>query len=139
MRLRRPLDHFELHDWLSADWGPMIDAMAVIWIRGDQQGIRLANDVVNRCADLMTMPNIPDPLGWRERLTRLWSPVVWPPEVVENRNALVKSAATARRALANYVRDRSRQDEADLFAGSMSATSPGVPTRGAQDTVIPQA
>lgn len=50
MRHRKPRDPLELHDWMAADLGPLSAVLSAIWLREDQEGVRLANDVVNKCA-----------------------------------------------------------------------------------------
>lgn len=42
-RLRKPADALELHDWMATDMAPLNEAWSVIWARGDQETVRLAN------------------------------------------------------------------------------------------------
>ena len=54
MRNRKPVDPLEVHDWMAqGEVIPLNSALAELWTRDDQEGIRLANDVVNKCAELL--------------------------------------------------------------------------------------
>jgi len=50
---RKPVDGLELHDWLAQDVVPLNAALGEIWTRWDQAGVRLANDVVGKCMDVL--------------------------------------------------------------------------------------
>jgi hypothetical protein len=115
LRMRRPLDHFELHDWLAQDWAPMVDAMAVIWARGNQRAIQLANAVVNCCGEFQTIPPVPEPRGLRALFGLFVEASAWPPEVLRQRETRLKELAEARKALANFVREHLDQPRADVF------------------------
>src|SRR5260370_36347700 len=41
LRIRKPADVLEYHDWLAGDFAPLNQAWSVIWARGDQETIRL--------------------------------------------------------------------------------------------------
>jgi hypothetical protein len=53
LRLRKPVDALELYDWQAPDLVPLNAALNELWTRWDQEGIRRANDLVNKCADLL--------------------------------------------------------------------------------------
>jgi hypothetical protein len=53
LRLRKPAHAMELHDWMAQDVVPMHAALDEIWTRWDQDGVRLANDVVGKCMNLL--------------------------------------------------------------------------------------
>ena len=53
LRLRKPVDAIELYDWQAPDLVPLNAALNEVWTRWDQEGIRLANDLVNKCLDLL--------------------------------------------------------------------------------------
>jgi hypothetical protein len=53
LRLRKPVDALEIYDWQAPDLVPLNAALNEVWTRWDQEGIRLANDLVNKCMDLL--------------------------------------------------------------------------------------
>jgi len=53
LRLRKLVDAIELYDWQAPDLVPLNAALNEVWTRWDQEGIRLANDLVNKCLDLL--------------------------------------------------------------------------------------
>ena len=56
MRHRKPVDVLGLHDWMARDLAPMNAALSEIWTSDDQEGIRLANDVVDNCTPSSVQP-----------------------------------------------------------------------------------
>jgi hypothetical protein len=53
-RQRKPVDLFELHDWLDQDFGPLRTAWSEPWSRGDQQLVAAGNRLMSACADVVT-------------------------------------------------------------------------------------
>ncbi|MGH3277150.1 MAG: hypothetical protein ACRDNZ_22830 [Streptosporangiaceae bacterium] len=51
-RLRKPSDPMELHDWIAQEMTPLNEAWSVIWLRGDQETIQLANALLDACGQL---------------------------------------------------------------------------------------
>jgi hypothetical protein len=52
-RLRRPADPMELHDWLAQDFVPMNQAWSTIQMTGSAEGVRVATNLLDACADLV--------------------------------------------------------------------------------------
>jgi hypothetical protein len=50
---RKPVDPLELHDWIAQDLVPLNTALCELWTRADQEGVRLANEVVRKCTDVL--------------------------------------------------------------------------------------
>ncbi len=61
LRLRKPADAMEFHDWMAQDVVPMHAALDEIWTRWDQDGVRVANDVVGKCMDLLATSTASQP------------------------------------------------------------------------------
>src|SRR5207245_11632387 len=53
LRQRRPVDVFELHEWLDADFKAITDAYSKICAIGSQEAIDSASELVNLCGKLM--------------------------------------------------------------------------------------
>jgi len=117
LRLRRPADAMEFHDWMAQDTVPMHAALDEIWTQWDQEGVRLANDVVGKCMDLLgTSTATQPPRNGRDRV-RKWA--VGERQTLEMRDAqqtAIRELAHARKRLADYVRARLGPTEVDLFA-----------------------
>jgi hypothetical protein len=92
LRQRKPVDQLELHDWMAQDVAPLNEALTEIWTRDNQAGVRLANDVVSKCMDLLgASTTIQGPSTSRERLRRWAVGVRWTPEMVaENDRAMIE-------------------------------------------------
>lgn len=60
LRLRRPLDPLELHDWIDKDVGPITEAWSRVWAVGTQEAIEMANRLVLACMDVLSSATSPD-------------------------------------------------------------------------------
>jgi hypothetical protein len=112
---RKPIDFPEMHDWMAQDWTPLNVALSAIWIRWDQEGVRLANDLVGKCADLfeVSLADQPARKGW-ERL-RWWSAGRrWTPEWLADYQHAVRELDESRKRLADYARGKLGQESVDL-------------------------
>jgi hypothetical protein len=116
-RYRKPLDPLELHDWQAQDMGPLNAALSEVWTRWDQEGIRLANDLVNKCVDLSDASVALAPADTaRQRLRKQVVGERWTPEMEETYDCAVKAMAHSRKSLADYARAKLKMDTVDLFA-----------------------
>jgi hypothetical protein len=53
LRVRKPLEVLEFHDWLHQDWAPLNAAWSGLWARGDQELVSSANILMTRCHELI--------------------------------------------------------------------------------------
>jgi hypothetical protein len=114
---RQPVEPLELHDWMAQDLVPMHTALDRIWMRWDQEGIRLANDVAGKCADLLGVSTATTPASTGLDRARIWAPGErWTPEMTAANEQAVKQLAQARKRLADYARTTIGLPAADLFA-----------------------
>lgn len=114
---RKPTDPMELHDWLAQDLTPLNTALADIWTRWDQEGVRLANDVVSKSMDLMGASLARQPASTtRERLRRWAAGERWTPEMLADHDKALKKLAYARKELADHARGNLGLGPVDLFA-----------------------
>jgi hypothetical protein len=125
MRHRKLVDHLELHDWLAQDVVPLNAALGEIWTRDDQEGIRLANDVVNACMDLLgaSIARQQGGNGW-ERMRRWTAGEKWTSEMIEENNRAMRRLAYARRLFADHARARFGLGAVELFTLAESDDKP---------------
>jgi len=114
---RKPVDPMELHDWMAQDLVPLHAALDQIWTRWDQEGIRLANDVVGKCVEVLGVSTATTPVGTGLDRARIWAAGErWTPEMIAANEEAVKQLAHARKRLADYARATLGLPAADLFA-----------------------
>lgn len=116
LRQRKPADLFELHNWMVQDLGPLNVALGELWIRADQEGVRLANDLVASCiavseAALASRP-IRHPWGHLRTYTLGYS---WTPEMQASYDRAAVELAHARKRFVDYARARLGRDAVDVF------------------------
>ena len=98
-RIASAVDPLDYHDRLAKDWYPVFEAWSTIWLHGDQQWVRHANDVVTRCLEIMNSMK-----DW--------------PRLEDEHSEAVKQLGEARKRFANYCRTKLGVDDVpDLFAG----------------------
>jgi hypothetical protein len=116
LRYRKPFDPMELHDWQALDLVPLNAALNEIWTRGDRDGIRLAGDLVGKCANLLRESTARAPA--RTALKWLHKAVFgerWTPEMLAAQQRALDDMLAARRRLADYARAALKMDTVDLF------------------------
>ena len=98
MRHRKLVDPLELHDWMAQDLVPLNAALTEIWTRDNQEGIRLANDVVNKSMDLLgaSITRQQADGSW-ERLRRWAAGERWTAEMIAEYNRAMQEFAQARK------------------------------------------
>ncbi len=117
LRLRKPADPMALHDWIAQDIVPLNAALDEIWTRWDQGGVRLANDVVGKCMDLMGASTATQPASTSRERVRKWAVGErWTPEMRDAHQTAMKELAHARKRLADYARTHLALPAVDLFA-----------------------
>lgn len=117
LHLRKPADAMELHDWMAQDIVPMHAALDEIWTRWDQYGVRLANDVVGKCMDLLGTSTATQPARKGKERVRKWAMGErWTPELRDAQQAAIRELAHVRKRFADYARARLGLPEVDLFS-----------------------
>jgi hypothetical protein len=128
-RHRKPVDPLELHDWMAQDLVPLQAALTEIWTRDSQQGVTLANDVVNKCGELMgasTARQMAKGLG----RVRVWAAGErWTPELNAAYDKAMRDLAQARKRYAEHVRARFGLDAVELFLPVQADDEPASPGR----------
>jgi hypothetical protein len=125
LRLRKPADLLDLHDWLAQDMAPLDKALSETWVLGDQELIRLANDLVSKCRILLGVSGERQPANSPiDRLRRWGVGDRWTPEMLAANQDALRDVAHARRRLAEYGRKKLGNTPAELF--TLAATdNPG--------------
>jgi hypothetical protein len=125
LRLRKPTDILELHDWLAIDMAPLNEAWSVIWAHGDQETIRLANALLGKCGDLLGAATSRGPADSAVARLRRWaSGEKWTPELQADLDRAVKDVANAREGLAQYTRRHVGLPAVELFGHEPPADLP---------------
>jgi hypothetical protein len=101
-RLRRPVDPMELHDWLAQDFVPMNQAWSTIQMIGSAEGLRVATNLLDACADLVRIAT--ESGEAHDKLTSAFKGLDW---TAEQQNALqetTKRVVKEREALISVAR-----------------------------------
>jgi hypothetical protein len=116
MRLRKPSDLFEFTDWMAQDVAPLNAAWSVIWARGDQEMIRLANALLSACSDLIGASTALQPARshW-ERVRRVVVGERWTDEQRAEAQQVLEQLAHARKALAEHARRKLGKPVVEVF------------------------
>jgi hypothetical protein len=116
LRLRKPADALELNDWMAIDMAPLNEAWSVIWARGDQETVRLANALLDKCSVLLAAATATEPAGTATARLRRWAAgEKWTPELQAALDRAVKDVAHAREHLAQYARTLLKLRSVTLF------------------------
>jgi hypothetical protein len=139
LRVRKPFDAQELHDWMAVDMAPLNEAWSAVWTLGDQEAIRLANALLAKCGDLISASTATDAPGTATgRLRRLVAGEKPTAELQVEVDRAVKEVAHAREQLARHVRRRLGLPAVQLFGHETPDASQSVALNG-QETGIPNA
>jgi hypothetical protein len=115
LRLRKPIDLREIHDWLNVDWSPLIDAYSDIQATDSQEVIDAASLFVQRCGILIDV-GAPTLTGWRAKVRVATIGLPWTPEQRTGWRRALEDCGEARRGFITVARDRLGQDSVDLLA-----------------------
>lgn len=115
LRYRRPFDAMELHDWQAQDLVPLNAALNQVWTRGDREGIRLADDLVSKCAELLRVSTARAPTRTAAKwLLKAVFGERWTSESLAAQQRALDDMLASRRRLADYAREKLGMDAADL-------------------------
>ena len=112
---RGEMDAMALHEWVAADFQPLMDAWTRIWTIGSPAGIDAANKLLDCCAEVMSVLDYAAPPSL---LGRLRETVVGikTDQLLETYSEKLSQLARARRDLAELVRAETGRPAAALFA-----------------------
>jgi hypothetical protein len=116
MRQRKPLDLFELTDWIAQDMAPLNAAWSVIWARGDQEMVRRPNALPAKCSDLMGVGTATQHgRSYWERLRRFVVGEHWTEDQGADSQKALKEMAHGRKDLAEYARRKLGKRHVELI------------------------
>lgn len=121
-RLRKPADPMELYGWLAKEIAPLNEAWSVIWLRGDQGTIRLANELLNACSEVIGEGTQRQPTANVGVWLRRWAVGErQTPEMEAELQAAIRTVARARERLAQHARRKLGLPAAELFSPDLPA------------------
>jgi hypothetical protein len=133
MRMRKPIDVLDTHDWLALEMTPLNAAWSVIWARGDQELIRLANQLLDACSGVVSAATARMPAGtMRARARRGAAGEKWTPQMLAELQGKLLAMARAREQLAQHARKILRLSPPSYLATNCPRTS--APRRSANLT-----
>ena len=105
LRLRKPLDLLELHDWLEVGFQPLTEAWARIMTVGSQEANEAAERLVMACSEVLSAATQRASAEDRKQaLRRRIKGEVWSQEQQDTYQAAVEQLAAERIAFAKLVR-----------------------------------
>jgi hypothetical protein len=90
-------------------------ALSELWTRSDQEGVRLANDLVAKCAALLRIGVTTQPAQTRQERVQKWATGYrWTPERLDDYEHAVEDLAQSRKRLADYARVKLGQESVEF-------------------------
>lgn len=117
-RHRKPIDPLDLHDWLMKELGPMLDAMAEIWVVGTPKAVVAANELLQKCNRVLEQGTTRGESG--SSLVRYLFGEKWTTTQAEAFQEAINEMADARKVLAEVARVEMNMEFAHLFASEVS-------------------
>ena len=121
MRLRRPLDPIELHDWFAQGYEPLNQAWANVEVVGSAAAVRIATDLMDTCADFVKLAG---ELGMaRGRFVTYLRGFEWTADQDRALEEAARRVLGHRRAFIALARTELGQDQALRFDAAAQQTS----------------
>lgn len=115
LRVRKPLDPFELGQWMRNDLEPMYSAWSEVWTVGTPEAVTLGNRVVDLVGQIVGESTTK---GEARHPVATWLlGAKWTEEQVEEWHDLVGLLASARRDLADLARRETGLEVANFLSG----------------------
>jgi hypothetical protein len=111
---RKPIEPFDLADRITSVFQPLFDAQVTVWACGSPESITLANDIVERCLDLLGLSTAGGQKGGK--LQRYVFGERWTPEQEAAYEAASVAVGDGRRRLAELLRREGKTKAAEVFA-----------------------
>lgn len=110
---RKPVEPLELHDWLMTELGPMMDAMAEIWVVGTSDAVVAADQLMLKCNKVLELGTSRGKLG--TPLMRYLIGEKWTPSQVESFQKAIDEMSETRKKLAEIARVETGVEFTTLF------------------------
>jgi hypothetical protein len=114
LRHRRLLEPLDLADRLTRDLQPLFTAWTAVWAKGSEEAIPLANDLVDRCVDLIRVATEQGRGG--TRVIRFVRGERWSADQEDAFREAHRALGESRRKLAEVLRQEGGEKAASLFA-----------------------
>ena len=118
--IRPPADAQQLHDWIAADYRPLLDAWSRTWVAGTPEMVDKANALLDACANITAIFDTAAPATLAGRVRRNLTGITT--QETDQLEALwherMKALAVARKELAELVRRETGRAPANLFSSS---------------------
>jgi len=115
LRLRRPVDPMELHDWLQQGTCPLYDAWSSTWVSSSPAMVTRGNAVIDACTGVLDAVSERAPARGPARLREAIVGRGADKDQEERLRAAIHALAMARRDYAELVRKETGKDPAELF------------------------
>jgi len=102
LRITKPVDTFQLDEFLRRDTVPLYEALSGVWIHGTHEAIRAANEVASRSTDVIGSATVHG--AARSRLARYFAGERWTQTQLDDWQRAIERLAVARADLANIAR-----------------------------------
>ncbi len=112
-KTRKPIDPLELWESMRREVDPLSTAWAEVWTVGSQEGIRLANVLLDRCAAAVSTATARGEA--RNPIIRVLAGERWTPDQLESWAEEQRAVAAARRELALFARSEMGSEVAEVF------------------------
>ena len=112
-KVRKPIDPLELWETMRLEVDPLNRAWAEVWTVGSQEGIRLANLLIDRCAAAISTATARG--EGRSPIMRVIAGEKWTPEQLNSWAEQQRKVAAARRELALFARSELGHEMAEVF------------------------
>jgi hypothetical protein len=111
---RKPIEPFDLADRIISVFQPLFEAQATVWACGSPASIPLANEIVERCLDLLGLSTAGGERGGK--LQRYVFGERWTPEQDAAYDSASVAVGDARRRLAELLRREGKNKATEVFA-----------------------
>jgi len=115
LRLRRPVDPMELHDWLQQGTRPLYDAWSSTWVSSSPAMVTRGNVVIDACTGVLVAVSERAPARGPARLREGIVGRGADRDQEERLRAAIHALAMARRDYSELVRKETGKDPAELF------------------------
>jgi hypothetical protein len=112
-KVRKPIDPLELWETMRLEVDPLNRAWAEVWTVGSQDGIHLANILVDRCAVAISLATARG--EGRSPIMRVIAGEKWTSEQLDSWAEQQRTVAAARRELALFARSELGYEVAEVF------------------------
>ena len=130
LRIQKPLDTLDLLDRMASEMKPLYEAWTEVWMVGSEKAIAIANDLVLRCGNVISVAT----QGGKARPDFMRSILgeKWTKAQLDEWNKELRAIAEARRLLSVIARQEAGIEVVDLFASDEQSSLNAGTSEGAK-------